>query len=1106
MTPTQEQQVYKLLELLNSALKSNSVTKKEVRSTSDSRNSPTASQKAGKEAKEAFQAVASTMDKTNRLMQGFNTNLDSVSGGASNVSKSFLQLNGELNTFIGTIKGFSLPKIGESGPVSPIFNDTGIISAINNASKSIIDGISIPSVTFDDSNIVNAINNIKQPVIDDKNIIQAMKSASITTVFDDTNIVKKLDSNRISNETHLSITRKAIVSSINDNSRNIIDAINKNNAASMSQTATLLNEIQQKNATTTTPATTSPTTAPPVPQTPPTPPANLAQATAAARTATSSTNNLTSATTSATNATKYYGMSMKQIAGSMLQAKAIQINSMSGLSMAMDGLKKVANALTQQFMALANVGMGSIGNIYDLNVAALKSGMSMREYQELFVGNMELAARTMSIDNFDALTSANNGLLARMGVFGAAAKKLQVEIAQTATTLGVSQDQIPDAANSLINTFRRLNKTISMSSQEFLESVKAIRDNNHSVNEMAGLTSEQRPARMAELVEIQNHGRSLGLSAVESDKLGKALMEQRYSTVKERFKEAGSLQQMGAILGMSAEGNRAAELSRKRNKSAAETTEYASILSNMNVQMDRQVENSDNVGVENQRDVIYEHLSASTKEIMMGGTRALTANESAALNQEAFGKEVGIFGRAVGMFVKAAEGLKGNDLVSGTLSVIGGVALAVFAKPLQGLLGKVWTLGQKMTTPSNFVGPPKPAHLVLGGEAASATASAASGEAIVAESAAKTTWISKITEPVKDVLNVIKNMFTTSIPSLGKLGEFAKGAGSMLGSSLKVVTGFLTRIPFLGQILAMGIELFTGDLRNAMSSTGSIVNTIAAMVLNIPMSIVNLVLDGLEWVFGENLMKPVRQVFETMAADVMLVINGIFAGIINAVSWFTNFLPKDSKLRQGMDSYAKQTKKVFDENLDTVKKVGSGQSTLAEISDKNKKTVESTAASNEKAADANAKSADKVAKASADFNNTQYDTMVTKSRVIQDAKNLVGANGGQTTTPATAEPEIVKTVSTSTEPQTSTSTNPDGTPKVNSVNTSDAKVLESENSTALLKKIHETLLQMLAIEQMRNLNETRGMNDSFSGMMTRPLFGNNPATADDMTQRLLTNK
>lgn len=1101
MTPTQEQQVYKLLELLNSALKSNSVTKKEVRSTSDSRNNPTASQKAGKDAKAAFQAVSATMDKTNKLLQGFNTNLDTVSGGANNVSKSFLQLNGEINTFIGTIKGFSLPKIGESGPVSPIFNDAGIISAINNASKSIVDGISIPSATFDDSNIVNAINNIKQPVIDDKNIIQAMKSASITTVFDDTNIVKKLDSNRISNETHLSITRKAIVSSINDNSRNIIDAINKNNAASMAQTANLLNGIQQQNASATTPANTSPTTAPPVPQTTPNPPANLTQATAAAQaaaSAASSTSNLTSATTTAASATKYHGMSLKQIAGSMLQANAVHINSMDGVSMAMDGMKKVVNELTKQFVALANVGMGSIGNIYDLNVAALKSGMSMREYQELFVGNMELAARTMTIDNFHALTSANNGLLARIGVFGADAKKLQVEIAQTATTLGVSQEAIPDAANSLVNTFRRLNKNISMSSQEFLESVKAVRDNNHSVNEMSGLASNQRPARLAELVAIQNHGRSLGLSAIESEKLGKALMEQRYASVKDRYKEAANLQQMGAVLGMSADGNRAGELSRKRNKTEAETKEFASILSNMNVQMNRQVENSDNVGVEYQRDVIYDQLSASTKEIMMGGTRALTANESAALNQAAFGKEVGLFGQAVGMFVKYAEGLKGNDLVSGTLGILGGIALTVFANPLKAILGQVWTLGQKLVTPSNFVGPPKPSHLVLGGNPPTPPTVPPT---VPGSANPKSTWISKITEPVKNVLGAIKNMFTTSIPALGKLGGFVSSAGSMLGSSLKIATGFLRGIPFLGQFVAMAMELFTGDLRNAMSGTGSIVNTIASMVLNIPMSLVNLVLDGLEWIFGDNLLAPVRQVFETMAADVMLIINGIFAGIINAISWFTDFLPKDSKLRQGMDSYAKQTEKVFDENLETVKQVGSGQTTLAKISDKNKKTAEATAATADKSAVETTNAANKIAKTAADFNNTQYDSMVTKARVIEDARNLVGANSGQSTTPATATPEIAKTVLASDEAKSKTTSekNADGTPKVNSVSSAETKMLESESSTALLKKIHETLLQMLLLNQMQ-FNEE---NDTFNDMMTRPLFQNKAATAGDMTQRLL---
>jgi DNA-binding transcriptional LysR family regulator len=95
------------------------------------------------------------------------------------------------------------------------------------------------------------------------------------------------------------------------------------------------------------------------------------------------------------------------------------MRSITGLTGALDHFKTAIEQATKQFFFLAEMGMGSVGNMLDLNVAAIKSGMTTQEYTEMFVKNMEFAARAKSVDNFNGITSANNQRLAELGVFGA---------------------------------------------------------------------------------------------------------------------------------------------------------------------------------------------------------------------------------------------------------------------------------------------------------------------------------------------------------------------------------------------------------------------------------------------------------------------------------------------------------------------------------------------------------------------------------------------------------------------------------------------------------------------------------------------------------------
>jgi hypothetical protein len=811
------------------------------------------------------------------------------------------------------------------------------------------------------------------------------------------------------------------------------------------------------------------------------------------------------------------------------------MNSVHAATNAMNSLAKVVDAVAKQFFYLAEMGMGSMGNLYDLNVAAVKSGMAMRDYNDMLVKNMTFASRAGTIDNFDAITSANNKYLASLGIFGESSKRLQVGIAETATQMGIAQSEIPDTSRRLIGVFERLNKTVSMTSDEFMNSILAVKENSAYIEEAAGLNQQQRSARLVELTQAYNFGRTLGLTAEESNKLGKAMMEQRKMSVQDRFKESANVMQMAAITGNQDLIPEIQRLFLKRKRTEAEEAQLTNILGKIEMSGQQTMESTNNLGYENAYMNKKAELSSATQTRMEARVRGELAGQSKELGQEAFGKHVGEFGQFVGQLSAILVGVNKNEVLLPALGALSAGLTFIFGRAITKSLftlardvrsggiskafgnigGNLKTLmGNLALSAKNAI--MKPFEFI---KKAIPTMSSSSSGATGILSKLFNFFPDKLNSLVKGIGNLfskipalpamLKNLPSTigsffsnlfskipSVPSAlkdipSKLGSFfgnlskmmpAKISGMFSGvtGAFKNVVGKassmastlavgLKRAPIIGQVIAVMMEAFTGDLRNAFSPNGSWLNTVGSLILAIPYEFGNFFLNGLEWVFGDNLLKPVRRIWDSLAAGIMYAVNSIYSVIADSVSWFTDFLPDDSKLKTMVTSWKNGVAKTAEDTGKTLDRTWNGE-TLSKISEENKKLASKVESDTQQATA-------KVEKSSSDFSNVQNGMIIADPR--NDARNLAGSTPSEVPPPTLATPEPKKNNSLQTsQEQRAQKQEADGTTKP--ANETDP-VLTTMNS--MLNVLNEILIEEKKTNALLGEIKPTSMSDTLNKLM-----------------------
>lgn len=734
--------------------------------------------------------------------------------------------------------------------------------------------------------------------------------------------------------------------------------------------------------------------------------------------------------------------------------------SSKNLTESFTNLQKFIDATSNQFFGLAIKGMGDVNNMLELNAAALKSGISVADYTKMFVEHMSFAARSGSIAKFDAITSANDGYLASVGVFSKEAKNFQITAATIATDMGIEQSRIPGMTNNLIRQFETLSKTVSMTSDEFLATISKVAERDEIYAEMNGLSQRQRTAKLFEITQAYNFGRSLGLAAKQSDALGDAMLKQRNMSVEDRFSNLANIQRMASLSGNLDMLPELRNLQLKSQRTGAEEDRLTQLYGKLYGDTQAVYNNNpNNLSLQAAIEDAQKGINGDILNRMKIANRGALADDSAAKGQEAFGHHVNSFGQAVGKFETIMKGFKNNELVA----PLGLAVAGAFTWAYRASIGKLLSSISTDITATGFGGAYKNLGTNISTFFSEFNSSTSKGidflkrvvfrikpavetvTSVAGDSAAQMTEVvadasrgriaefrdigGKVFKSIGDVFKNGWNSIKNAPDTLSNFSQTVKSAGSSVVDSLKsgwdsvkgvkdavaskassVSKGFsdavtkvksvdvksigqivsratqgtadalkvgvgatakglsvlpklLTRIPLIGWIISGVMELFTGDLRDAMSPSGTLMNTIGSMLTATLYGVGDLIVGILEWVFGERMIKPVRQALDLMAATFMAGINSITFAIASSLDFFTSMLPDDSKLNQMVAKWKKSSETALQENVNTMSRVMDGEN-LKQIGEANRKVAKNVV-------DGTNKSTEQIQQATTNFNKVQ---------------------------------------------------------------------------------------------------------------------------------------
>lgn len=733
------------------------------------------------------------------------------------------------------------------------------------------------------------------------------------------------------------------------------------------------------------------------------------------------------------------GPALNSVMGRMIDNFSRSTTVMGGFTSAVSSLWGVVVKLTEDFLLLSSVGMGSSQNLLEMSKYALLSGMSLKEYQETISKNITAAARAGSLEEFNRTITASSAQLAKLGVYGITATQLQASLAQANTMMGVSQGALTGTISSQISVFDKLRKSTNMTAEEFGNLITRLSEQEQVQKELVGLAPQERAVRQAELIQIATTGQRLGLTAQASEKLADALIKQRGESVKNRFEQAGRIRQLGQLTGMGGEGERAAQIVMKgRAASATELEELRGIAGRLDASSQAAYENG-NLGVQSAMDYFQETLGSSNfGQIMNANRPAKLAEDSGKVGQAAFGQHVGEFGQFVGKLTTFMDGFT-KSVGPALLGAIGAGMLVLFKGPLAALMsstvarfvpGAAGAVGSAVTAGAGAASSAPGVLSSIGSAISKLTAPISTLRAGInglvpsmyqagKATGQATRWVMDIpkglrnaynavtlTNAISGPANTVKFMFqelgttvmngargaSTSVIQGTKsvASSMVSAGGSVLGSLKTVARGFAPAAMLIDAVM----EAFTGDIAMALNPSGGFLNRVGGVITSAISAIPNFIIDAIGFVFGDSFAQPLQRGFDmivTMAnAGFRIMVGKLIEGIAAPLKWL---LPEDSKLVKMLDGWSSGLAASADENFKTYATLEKDSgATLKKISESNTKSAEDSA---KKATEATTKAT----AAQSKFNNVQYGTELTRAGVVNDAKTIIGEPQVQTPPP-----------------------------------------------------------------------------------------------------------
>jgi hypothetical protein len=690
-------------------------------------------------------------------------------------------------------------------------------------------------------------------------------------------------------------------------------------------------------------------------------------------------------------------------------------SALGGLGVAASNVKDILKKLTGDFFSLASVGMGTIGNLTELSKNAMLSGMSLKEYQAVIKDNIAIAARAGSLDNFNKIISAADSQLASMGVFGMESRQMQASLAESSTMMGVKQGKLTDVIAAQISVFDDLRKSTNMTAEEFAGLVKDLSNNEQVQRELLGLAPQQRIARQQELLNVAAIGSKMGLAADASKQLADALLAQRGETVKGRIETMGRVRQLGQLTGMGAEGERAGQLLMKgRNRTDADEKELADLADKLN-KAGESAYQTGSLGVQNALDFFNETLGGTKFGQVMKAVRpAGLAQDSGKVNQEAFGKHVGDFGKFTGELLKYVRGWNEGfgPMIAG---LIGGVSLALFRGPiikaLQAGAGKLG-IGTAGATAAGGEGVGMLAKAFQSFKSADLLAPIKAIPSIISSAGEGVMTSIRGARAAVALVSEMEGPAMVAVRGLQGLGPgLLKGATAVRGG-LAAAAGALANFPLVGGLISAAFEMFTGDIAAALNPDAGIFDRIGGIVTSFFSALPQFIIDVLGTVLGPGLTGNLQNGFDQFVAAVSGAIRSLFSGIFGAVSKILGFiLPDDSPLVKSLAKWSQGAQDSADQNFKVMDDLANDHGkTLSSISADNKAKAELAT----KAAAGTTEATQKATVAQSAFNNVQSGLAVSQASMMSDAAAIIATP--QVQVPTTVKPATVNTPDEQTTP------------------------------------------------------------------------------------------
>lgn len=402
-------------------------------------------------------------------------------------------------------------------------------------------------------------------------------------------------------------------------------------------------------------------------------------------------------------------------------------------------LAKATLRLAEEYRMVAAAGLQH--NFANLSVNALGLGVSTEKLTKIYREHSRTLL-TLGVGSFDnALTRGVSGLN-ELGVFGEAAANGAAAFAKNAIDSGIdprNKKELDRSIKQQTKAFEHLRSVTGATIEEFNSLNEGLLSNTTNQQVMLRFDSQERAARFNELVSLRKEFAMRGLSAKAADAMVQAMQGFEKNKFKDRYEASARLQQLGGILGMGAQGQRAGQLALKRNKSADEKFEFANITANMKGAM----EQFGNAGFaqENLMDVMDDSMGAAAKGLLeasvelktaVDGMKSLTALEREAADGKS---KVPAFAGAI---------IKGFELATNALaSPLGQIVFDLAAILLLMRLGSFGKLGGLLRTGFGMlrgalgIGAAAAASgVAAAGTAAAAATTAASGAAAAGTAAA----------------------------------------------------------------------------------------------------------------------------------------------------------------------------------------------------------------------------------------------------------------------------------------------------------------------------------------------------------------------------------